>query len=262
MAFVVFFQVETIGDAYMVVGGVPIPVSSHAERVANFALGMIVASREVINPVTGGPIQVQWLNREMCNGRISPSIFTRALSQKWGADTMKNIQVHCIYWFSCTLQGCPSPDLKGCNPTREKTLSSLALVFCLGGQKKPRLDCTPQGLGFDNPDLNQCLYCLDPRGSPQRSSPGGCGWREDAPILSVRRHGQHSITYGEPQPPRSDPPEPDGLPVSAHAGLWIFTWERTFIAGQACASLCFVELWRIKATLSRSVERSRWRGKA
>lgn len=58
MAFVVFFQVETIGDAYMVVGGVPIPVSSHAERVANFALGMIVASREVINPVTGGPIQV------------------------------------------------------------------------------------------------------------------------------------------------------------------------------------------------------------
>lgn len=59
MAFVVFFQVETIGDAYMVVGGVPIPVSSHAERVANFALGMIVASREVINPVTGGPIKVQ-----------------------------------------------------------------------------------------------------------------------------------------------------------------------------------------------------------
>lgn len=51
-------QVETIGDAYMVVGGVPIPVSSHAQRVANFALGMILAAREVINPVTGGPIQV------------------------------------------------------------------------------------------------------------------------------------------------------------------------------------------------------------
>ena len=51
-------QVETIGDAYMVVGGVPIPVSSHAERVANFALGMILAAREVINPVTGEPIQV------------------------------------------------------------------------------------------------------------------------------------------------------------------------------------------------------------
>ncbi|XP_070762135.1 guanylate cyclase soluble subunit beta-2-like [Enoplosus armatus] len=53
------YKVETIGDAYMVVGGVPIPVTSHAERVANFALGMILAAREVINPVTGGPIQIR-----------------------------------------------------------------------------------------------------------------------------------------------------------------------------------------------------------
>jgi len=52
-------QVETIGDAYMVVGGVPIPASSHAERVGNFALGIILAAHEVINPVTGGPIQVK-----------------------------------------------------------------------------------------------------------------------------------------------------------------------------------------------------------
>lgn len=51
-------QVETIGDAYMVVGGVPVPVESHAQRVANFALGMRISAKEVMNPVTGEPIQV------------------------------------------------------------------------------------------------------------------------------------------------------------------------------------------------------------
>lgn len=49
---------ETIGDAYMVVGGVPIPKDTHAERVANFALGMRISAREVKNPITGQPIQV------------------------------------------------------------------------------------------------------------------------------------------------------------------------------------------------------------
>uniref|UniRef100_A0A3P8XGH8 guanylate cyclase n=1 Tax=Esox lucius TaxID=8010 RepID=A0A3P8XGH8_ESOLU len=52
------YKVETIGDAYMVVGGVPIPADSHAERVANFALGMHIAARKVSNPVTGQRIQV------------------------------------------------------------------------------------------------------------------------------------------------------------------------------------------------------------
>nr|XP_015219629.1 PREDICTED: guanylate cyclase soluble subunit beta-2-like [Lepisosteus oculatus] len=53
------YKVETIGDAYMVVGGVPIPADSHAERVANFALGMRIAAREVTNPITGDPIQIR-----------------------------------------------------------------------------------------------------------------------------------------------------------------------------------------------------------
>ncbi|XP_055502363.1 guanylate cyclase soluble subunit beta-2 [Leucoraja erinacea] len=53
------YKVETIGDAYMVVGGVPIPVSSHAERVANFSLAMIIAANGIMNPVTGRPIQLR-----------------------------------------------------------------------------------------------------------------------------------------------------------------------------------------------------------
>uniref|UniRef100_A0A671UFR5 guanylate cyclase n=1 Tax=Sparus aurata TaxID=8175 RepID=A0A671UFR5_SPAAU len=53
------YKVETIGDAYMVVGGVPVPTDTHAVRVANFALGMRVAAREVTNPITGKPIQIR-----------------------------------------------------------------------------------------------------------------------------------------------------------------------------------------------------------
>ncbi|XP_069829012.1 guanylate cyclase soluble subunit beta-2-like [Dendropsophus ebraccatus] len=53
------YKVETIGDAYMVVGGVPVPVETHVQRVANFALGMRMAAKEVINPITGDPIQIR-----------------------------------------------------------------------------------------------------------------------------------------------------------------------------------------------------------
>ncbi|XP_062236875.1 guanylate cyclase soluble subunit beta-2 [Platichthys flesus] len=53
------YKVETIGDAYMVVGGVPVPTDTHACRVANFALGMRIAAREVTNPVTGKHIQIR-----------------------------------------------------------------------------------------------------------------------------------------------------------------------------------------------------------
>ncbi|KAM8784448.1 guanylate cyclase soluble subunit beta-2-like [Rhynchonycteris naso] len=53
------YKVETIGDAYMVVGGVPVPVESHAQRVANFALGMRISAKEVMNPVTRESIQIR-----------------------------------------------------------------------------------------------------------------------------------------------------------------------------------------------------------
>ena len=58
--FVLCAQVETIGDAYMVVGGVPEPNKTHAEAVANMGLDMVEKAREVKSPATGKPLQV-WL---------------------------------------------------------------------------------------------------------------------------------------------------------------------------------------------------------
>lgn len=51
-------QVETIGDAYMVVGGVPEASSTHAQNVANQGLGMVEKAAEVCSPATGKPLQV------------------------------------------------------------------------------------------------------------------------------------------------------------------------------------------------------------
>ena len=51
-------QVETIGDAYMVVGGLPTPCNNHAERVCNQALDMLKYSQRVKDPVKGRCINV------------------------------------------------------------------------------------------------------------------------------------------------------------------------------------------------------------
>jgi hypothetical protein len=53
-----YLQVETIGDAYMVVGGLPEVTPRHASFVANMALDMIVKANEVHSPATGKPLQV------------------------------------------------------------------------------------------------------------------------------------------------------------------------------------------------------------
>ncbi|XP_021349770.1 guanylate cyclase soluble subunit beta-2-like [Mizuhopecten yessoensis] len=53
------YRVESIGDAYFVVAGVPEKIDNHAERIANTALGMMHLSHEVANPMTGGKIMIR-----------------------------------------------------------------------------------------------------------------------------------------------------------------------------------------------------------
>jgi hypothetical protein len=52
-------KVETIGDAYMIVGGVPNLCENHAERVLNVAIGMLMESKSVLSPITQRPIRVR-----------------------------------------------------------------------------------------------------------------------------------------------------------------------------------------------------------
>eukprot|EP00794_Sanderia_malayensis_P006990 gene6990-7775_t len=53
------YKVETIGDAYMVVGGLPNPCDDHAEKVANMACIMLHAVNNVYSPVDCQPIKVR-----------------------------------------------------------------------------------------------------------------------------------------------------------------------------------------------------------
>ena len=50
---------ETIGDAYLIVGGVPEYWRDHADRVIAMAFDMIDVCNTVISPADGQPIQVQ-----------------------------------------------------------------------------------------------------------------------------------------------------------------------------------------------------------
>ncbi|KAH7955181.1 hypothetical protein HPB49_025028 [Dermacentor silvarum] len=53
------YKVETIGDAYVVVAGVPDFVEDHADRLVAMGLDMITATKSVLNPVSGEPIQMR-----------------------------------------------------------------------------------------------------------------------------------------------------------------------------------------------------------
>lgn len=52
-----YCQDETIGDEYLVVGGITVPIASHALRVVNLAFGIGFATQEIMNPMTMEPIQ-------------------------------------------------------------------------------------------------------------------------------------------------------------------------------------------------------------
>lgn len=49
-------QVETIGDAYMVVSGAPEKEGNHAQRVCDMALDMVDAITDLKDPSTGTKI--------------------------------------------------------------------------------------------------------------------------------------------------------------------------------------------------------------
>ncbi|KAK0399842.1 hypothetical protein QR680_003242 [Steinernema hermaphroditum] len=53
------YKVETIGDAYMIVGGVPKECENHAERVMDVSIGMLMESKLVKSPITKQPIQIR-----------------------------------------------------------------------------------------------------------------------------------------------------------------------------------------------------------
>ncbi|ESO98999.1 hypothetical protein LOTGIDRAFT_142368, partial [Lottia gigantea] len=53
------YKVETIGDAYMIVCGVPEKTKHHSIPVARFAIDMVLEANQVTSPHTGQPIQIR-----------------------------------------------------------------------------------------------------------------------------------------------------------------------------------------------------------
>ena len=52
-------QVETIGDAYMVVAGAPVVTKFHAVHISEMALDMLATMPELIEPSSGKSMQIR-----------------------------------------------------------------------------------------------------------------------------------------------------------------------------------------------------------
>ncbi|VDM62010.1 unnamed protein product [Angiostrongylus costaricensis] len=53
------YKVETVGDSYMSVGGIPDVVEDHCEIICHLALGMLMEARNVIDPISGKPLHIR-----------------------------------------------------------------------------------------------------------------------------------------------------------------------------------------------------------
>ncbi|PAV90226.1 hypothetical protein WR25_08311 isoform E [Diploscapter pachys] len=53
------YKVETVGDSYMTVGGIPDFTPEHAENIGHAALGMLWEGRAVRDPVSNKPLQLR-----------------------------------------------------------------------------------------------------------------------------------------------------------------------------------------------------------
>uniref|UniRef100_A0A0K0E3P7 guanylate cyclase n=2 Tax=Strongyloides stercoralis TaxID=6248 RepID=A0A0K0E3P7_STRER len=53
------YKVETVGDSYMTVGGIPEVIENHCELVCHVALGMLWEGRTVEDPVLKRPLQIR-----------------------------------------------------------------------------------------------------------------------------------------------------------------------------------------------------------
>lgn len=56
-------QVETIGDAYMIVGGAPVKNQFHAEHVADCALSVVSSTMTMVEQTSKKPIRIRAGNK-------------------------------------------------------------------------------------------------------------------------------------------------------------------------------------------------------